>query len=466
MAMSDLSAARFGFVVVRARASGWLAALLLLYVVTCCWSLVCVAEYFGYLKVGFDKAYLYPTMLRVAPFAAISGCFLFAGFGFGYFVGFYLYSMILGYLWIVGFSTFQYDHTLASISAFVSAVAFLIPALFVNSPIRQRFVLSERVFDNLLSAIVIFSAATIAVGAFYNFRLVGIEDIYKFREQVEFPAFLRYPIGMISSALLPFAFACHLMRGKSTPAAIAMVLLLLIYPITLTKTALLAPVWLLFLQVLSRFFEIRISVVLSLLLPIAAGMLAWILFRADLISQQRFIGYFGVVNFRMLAVPSVALDVYNDFFSKHGLTWFCQISFLKPFVSCPYADPLSVVMSNTYGMGFLNASLFATEGIASVGPMLAPLAALACGFVISVANRASSDLPPRLILLSAGILTQEFVNVPLATNLLSNGAALLFLLWYVTPRSIFADQSNSEPRGLGLTASHGSPDNRPCSCAP
>ena len=46
----------------------------------------------------------------------------------------------------------------------------------------------------------------------------------------------------------------------------------------------------------------------------------------------------------MIAFPSSALDFYNDFFSTHDLTYFCQISFLKPFVACPYSDPLSIVM--------------------------------------------------------------------------------------------------------------------------
>ena len=32
----------------------------------------------------------------------------------------------------------------------------------------------------------------------------------------------------------------------------------------------------------------------------------------------------------MIAIPSVAMDVYNDFFSKHELTHFCQIWLLKP----------------------------------------------------------------------------------------------------------------------------------------
>ena len=77
--------------------------------------------------------------------------------------------------------------------------------------------------------------------------------------------------------------------------------------------------------------------------------------------------YFGLVNIRMMATPSSAMDIYNDFFSGHPLTWFCQISFLKPLMSCPYQEQLSLVMEKTYRLGNINASLFATEGIASVG---------------------------------------------------------------------------------------------------
>ena len=134
-------------------------------------------------------------------------------------------------------------------------------------------------------------------------------------------------------------------------------------------------------------------------------------------------------------MPSVALEVYNNFFSTHDLTHFCQINVLKPFVSCPYSEPLSVVMNNAYTYGNFNASLFATEGIASVGLALAPLSVLVCGLVIALSNRLSSGLPPRFVLLSGGVLPQIFLNVPFSTTLLSHGAAVLFLLWYITPRA-------------------------------
>lgn len=122
----------------------------------------------------------------------------------------------------------------------------------------------------------------------------------------------------------------------------------------------------------------------------------------------------------------------------------CQISFSKVFVDCPYTDPLAIVMAKAYKLGNFNASLFATEGIASVGPTLAPFTTLACGLVIAVGNRLSAGLKPRFILISGAALPQVLLNVPLTIALLTNGAAFLFLLWYVTPRTLFytGGQSN------------------------
>jgi len=422
----------------RSRARFGLAILLGFHIVACCVSLVYVAELYARLHiVMFDAPHLSAAELNIALFATVSIIFTFSRFSFGYFLGFYFYTMILGYLWLVEFSKFQYDHALATVSAFVSALAFLIPALFITSPIRQRLVLSIRAFENLLFLILFLAAAVIAAGSLYNFRLVGLDSIYDFRGEFGFPAWLRYAIGATSNVLLPFAFACFVARGNRWRAAVVLLLMLMFYPVTLTKVALFAPFWLLFLALLPRLFDARTSVVLSLFLPVSAGVVLAALVHAGALSYESIMQFFGAINFRMIAFPSVALDVYSDFFSTHDHTYFCQISFLKPFMGCPYNEYLSIVMEKAYHFGNLNASLFATEGIASVGPILAPLAMLVCGLVISIANRLSSGLPPEFILVSGGILPQIFLNVPLTTVLLTNGAALLFLLWYITPRAMF-----------------------------
>ena len=412
-----------------------LAFLICLHVVLSCVSLAYVAQYHYMFHIFFDPARLHVAITVVAAFALVSCLFAFADFSFGYFVGFYLYTMVLGYLWLNCFSDLDYDHRLAGLSAAASAAAFLVPALFISSPIRQRFTISTKAFERLLTLTLALAVATILIGATYNFRVVSLGRIYEFREGLEFPVPLNYWIGISSNALLPFAFACFVMRRNYWSAGIALVLLLLFYPITLSKLTFFTPAWLLAMAMLSKRFEARMTVVLSLVLPVLVGVVLIVPF------SKAALPYYELINFRMIAVPSNALDLYSEFFSNHDLTGFCQIRILKLLIDCPYQDQLSVVMAKTYDLGNFNASLFSTEGIASVGLLFAPVSVGVCGLVIGLVNRLSAGLPPRFILISSAILPQIFLNVPLTTTLLSHGAAFLFLLWYITPRSMFQQQS-------------------------
>ena len=415
--------------------------------VICCVSLVYVAR-FKY-PGTFDPAnshifyhtdQLYGAVVVALVFGLSSSLFVFARFSVGYFIGFYFYTMILGYLWLNCFSDMSYDHPRAGFSAAESAVAFLLPALFISAPVRQLYVLSATAFDRLLIFILVLGAATVAIGAAYNFRFVAIENINYFRDKIESPTILRYLIGITSSALLPFAFAGFAARKAYWQASAILFLLFLFYPITLSKLALFTPFWLVFILLLTKLVEARIIVVLSRLAPMLAGIFLIGLFKAHAAE------YFFIVNFRMIAIPSVAMDVYNDFFSRHDLTYFCQISVLNRMMHCPYQDQLSIVMQGAYMLGNFNASLFATEGIASVGGLFAPVSAFMCGLVIALGNRLSAGLPVSFVLISGAILPQVLLDVPLTTALLTHGAGLLFLLWYITPRDVGCKPSNKVVR--------------------
>lgn len=409
--------------------------LLFCYVVVCCLSLVYVMQLYDHLE--YDPARLLGAVVVISALVPVLFLFTFAEFSFGYLVGFYFYSMVVGYLWLSFFSNLHYDRRLAGFSAAVSLVVFLLPALFVSSPIGQVRTMSLRTFDRLLTVIFLACLATVAVGASYNFRFVNPGDASDLRDD-SLPKVLIYFIGMASSSLLPFLFACFVALRDRWRAGATLVLLLLYYPVSTSKVVFFAPAWLVLMLLFSRSFGARIAVVLSLLLPALAGLIAYYLYKNDVVTWQ-FVGpYFLNVNLRMVAIPSIAMDIYNEFFSSHPLTRFCQIRVLKLVIDCPYQDQLSIVMSNNYPFaGNLNASLFATEGIASLGPWFAPVSALAGGLIVAFANRLSAGLPPWFILVSGAILTQVLLNVPLSTVLLTHGAGLLFLLWYIMPRSIF-----------------------------
>ncbi|MBR0713081.1 hypothetical protein [Bradyrhizobium liaoningense] len=389
----------------------------------------------------FDADRLHVVVPVIAVFACLSGLFVTARFSFGFFAGFYFYTMIFGYLWLNSFSDLSYNHGLARLSAMASLITFLLPALFVSSPLHQRFVLSTRAFDRMLMLIFLVGVVVVVLGAAYNFRLVALADIYQFRDQISAPKIVNYLVTIVSTVLLPFAFAGFLARKAYWWAVAVLLVLPFLYPVTLSKTAFFTPIWLVAMLLVSRLFEARVAVILSLFVPMFAGVMLFL----TLGSKAGF--FFHTIELRQITIPALAMDIYNDFFSRHDLTYFCQISFLKPIMRCPYQEQLSVLLEGQYGLGNYNASLFATEGIASVGPLWAPVVTFACGLVFALGNRLSSGLPPEFILISGAILPQILLNVPLSTTLLSHGMGLIFLLWYLTPRAISeSDRSNAALR--------------------
>jgi len=322
----------------------WLAVLICFHCVICCVSLVYVSyfkspDYFtaATFHIFYDPARLHIAAAVTALFGTVALFFVHVRFSFGYLVGFYLYSMLLSYLWINCFSNLDYDHRLAGLSAAVSAVAFLLPALLISFPIRQIFVLSAKTLDLVLGLILILAAATIAIGAIYNFRLVGLEDIYDYREKLGLPTVISYLTGIMSSALLPFAFAVFVVRKKYWMAGAVLVLLLMFYPVVLNKLVFFTPAWLVIFVLLSRFFGSRTAVVLSLLLPVLAGVLI-MLPKTDapfyFYAGQR---YFFIANFRTLAVPA----------GRDGCLQRLLLS-ARPYVFLPYLGPEAIRLLPLY----------------------------------------------------------------------------------------------------------------------
>jgi hypothetical protein len=244
-----------------------------------------------------------------------------------------------------------------------------------------------------------------------------------------FPTWIRYAIAICTTTILPFCYAWSITRKRYLIAAAALIAIAAYYPVSLNKTTLLTPFWLVALTILIRFASWRIAIVLSLLIPMIIGIIAF-----SLNPDPELI--FRIINFRFLAIPASALDHYNHYFSTHTLTGFCQISVIARIFDCGLPDQLGVLMANTYATGNYNASLLATEGVASVGPYLAPLTALACGTVIAAGNVVSSRLDPAFVFLSAATLLQALMNIPLSTVMVTHGGALLFTLWLITPRTI------------------------------
>ena len=281
------------------------------------------------------------------------------------------------------------------------------------------------------------AASVLAIAAFYGFQLAGLDDMERVRGTITRPAVLNYLIGNLIGALIPFAFACFLLQGRWAMVAAVCALSLLYYPVTLSKIPLLAPAFLCLIGLASRWLQARPVVVASLLVPLCIALAPMLGREWDHVSAYG-LRLFSILSFRFLAIPAVSLDHYYAFFAVNPQTWFCQIGLLKPFMTCPYGKQLGLVLAEAYGLGTLNASMFATEGVASVGLLYAPVVAALCGVLIGLGNVATSGLPPRFVLISGAMIAAVLRDVPLSVTFLTNGYGLLLLLWLFAPEYVRA----------------------------
>jgi len=427
------------FVAVSSRVSKWpLLGILAAYGVALCVSMLVVQHWYVYIPViHLNDRLLIKATLNVLPSLGLILVVARARTSFGFAISLYLLTIVIGFCWLVPFSPFAYDKDVGTLSILVSATAFFLPAMFLAVPLPRFPTLSHTTIERLLIILIVLSAVILAASSIYHFQLVGIDRIYDYRDQLDMPVVLRYADGIAVGALLPYAFTLFITGRRWFWTSLSALVLVGFFAVSLSKLALFAPAWLLFLYVLLRFTETRMAVALSLLIPLLAGLIAMVPRAAGFGDLSVVHPLFGIANFRMLAVPAISLDLYSDFFAHHPLTGFCQVSLLKPFMPCPYTASLAEELASAYQFGNLNGSLFATEGIASVGPMKAPLTAMVCGLVVAVANAMSRHWPQRYVILSAGLALQAYLTVPFSTMLLTNGAAVLFILWYVTPASYF-----------------------------
>ncbi|QOZ25761.1 hypothetical protein [Bradyrhizobium sp. CCBAU 51753] len=363
------------------------------------------------------------AVLGTAIMLAFIPAFVAGRFSFGYMVAFALLSAVFGFVWLSHFSAFDYPHAIARWAMIAALAAVIIPLLFQDIPI-WRPELSEAVLRRIVMLLLGMAFAVLIADLSYG---ASLGDPYgAARNIVTRPALLNYLTGIIIGAVLPYLFAHFATRRQSMAAVGVLLFAICFYPVVNNKTILLLPIWLPFLFWLFGRFDPRLATVLAFLVPIMIGLAAFFV-----LPDKSYV-VFSAINLRFIAIPSLALDHYADFFARRELTHFCQVSVLRHLHGCGYGE-LGPTLAAVYRDGNFNASFLATEGIASVGLAFAPVAAFVCGLVLSVGSIASRHLSPRFVAVSSGIAVQAILNVPLTTSMLSNGVAVLFLLWWLTP---------------------------------
>lgn len=387
-------------------------------------SLIACGYVFPAMHVWRSDSITAQAILGTAVMAVFVPAFVAGRFSFGYLVAFALLSAVFGFVWLSFFSGFDYPHAFARWAMVAALAAAMVPLMFGDFRV-WRPELSEAVLNRIVGVLLAASLAVLIADVCYG---ISLGDPYgTTRNAVTRPLLLNYLTGIIIGALLPYLFAHFATRHRWAAAACVLLFALCFYPVVNNKTILLLPIWLPFLFWLFGHVNPRLATVLAFLIPMTIGLVAFLVLAAD----KHYV-LFSAINLRFVAIPSLALDHYADFFARRELTYFCQVSILRHLNGCAYGE-LGPSLAAVYRDGNFNASFLATEGIASVGLMFAPISAFVCGVILSVGSMASRHLSPRFIAVSSGIAVQAIMNVPLTTGLLSNGVAFLFLLWWLTP---------------------------------
>ena len=131
-------------------------------------------------------------------------------------------------------------------------ILFLIPALFLHPRPKLPFTLSCRAFDAVLLLILLLALLTILAAATYNFRLEygSLTELRtelftaRLRSELRFPTPVRYAIGISPVHFYHLRLRALLLRRQHWKAAASLALMALFFPITLSKTTLFAPAWL------------------------------------------------------------------------------------------------------------------------------------------------------------------------------------------------------------------------------
>jgi hypothetical protein len=358
-----------------------------------------------------------PGIISLACFLPV---FALADFSFGYIVGIVFYGTIAGFVWLSYFTEFEYDHDIARWSSVLALTTFLLCPLFQMWTMPRAFKISIETMDKALTGALVAAVMVLIADIQFGFAIVGMDEAQRLRASLQRPIFLNYVTNNLVHAILPFAFAFFAQRGRWLKAGTCLIIIASFYPALLNKTVLFAPLWLVYILLMFRVFAPKRAWVLCLLTPLLLGLIL----HATAAPTGK-LSVFYLVNERFFAIPSIALDRYAHFFTNNPPTYFCQINVVRWLTGCPYSTELGGIFAEHYRLGNLNASLFATEGIASVGFKCMPIVTLLCG---AAGNSLSRRLSPMFVATSSAVAVQALMNVPLSIAVLTDGGHALYTL--------------------------------------
>lgn len=300
--------------------------------------------------------------------------------------------------------------------------------------------LGERGYKRLIWITLVFMATVCAYGMTQDFHLVSFAQLYENRYSEDANGVLVQRVAVLYvSSFGGFFFALALMFRKRLLAIVVLGVYVICYGLLYEKTALLAPLWLVYIYAVMKFFsrESTLKFYLALAAPFYLGAVWYVLSPDTTLNENpiQFV-YMGTVLFRLYAIAANAPGLYHLFFQSHPHTYWSHITGINYFLRYPYGDhTIAVEMQRAFSLGNYNASFLASDAIEAYGYQAIPLAALAVGLTFMLLNTASLGFKPitlAVIMMMPSILIS---NIPFATSLLTSGILFLALFMAWMPKS-------------------------------
>jgi hypothetical protein len=313
-----------------------------------------------------------------------------------------------------------------------------IPNILIFSEVtkKRRFKILDRGLIPFITVIYL-----MLLGSFYYtykdiLNFADIDTIYDQRAlfgQTEANIFFLYLLGWLSTVLNPyFIFYGLFDRSKIWMLPLGLVGQILIYMAFAGKSFILALFvyfmfyW--FLQKKGRLLPQRISYVY--LSYVLVSVISVYLLNGDI--ESAFSNLPALIYMRGLALPAALTGVYAQFFSFSPNTYFSQMNVVNLFVQYPYSEPLGLVIGRFLNDGNIsmnaNASMWATDGVSSLGPVGIIVIGGIVGIALSFANRLVTPEKLQFASLVSTTLILNLADTGFFTNLVTGGGFVVVML--------------------------------------
>jgi hypothetical protein len=250
-----------------------------------------------------------------------------------------------------------------------------------------------------------------------------------------------YAAGWLYGSLVPIIFSyLYFSKRRSLAFGLSFCVCLLIYATTSFRAVMLEPIMLCGVAlVVSKFRKsFQAALVIALLAILLPG--CYLGTKSERLSESE-IAYIGLVPFRMLAVPALALTQYHDFFASNPKTYLSHVRGFSSIITYPYSKPLPAIIGTQYydlTMEGANAGVWATDGIAAFGSIGVPLSSALLGLLLMLYDSLAKQEDIRISTVALTYIGVSVSSVSMFTTLLTQGWLVFYVLMLLVPAGVLS----------------------------